>query len=137
LKDVLTRKEIKYIGGDVSNQIVITFDRNDQAERYFKRFSGISGANKIEHGNKELETAKKQLNDSMNFHCPNFTTTVNGYVACDLDKHKILMELETTKKLLSEAVGVIRAVDSADVSTMDNLRSAREFLAKLSKEGGE
>jgi len=87
----------------------------------------------------ELETTKKQLNDSMNFHCPNFTTTDSGYVACNLDKHKILMELETTKKLLINAIGIIEhygnRMDSGGTARGFLKELDEEFLAKLSKEG--
>lgn len=48
-------------GRIMNNQVVITFDNPDQAERYFKRFNGINGANKIELGNKDLEKRDKLL----------------------------------------------------------------------------
>ena len=41
-----------------------------------------------EKRDKEIEDLKEQLNNSMNFHCPHFKCTDNGYVACELDKPK-------------------------------------------------
>jgi hypothetical protein len=49
--------------------VTIYFYNEDHAKRYFNRFNGISGANKIELGNKELEKCKaaylvlKECND--------------------------------------------------------------------------
>lgn len=44
------------------------------------------------------ELLEEQLNNSKLFHCPNFTTNSSGYVTCDLDKHKLLLELEALRK---------------------------------------
>jgi hypothetical protein len=56
---------------------------------------------------KEIERLKEKLDYSKMFHCPNFVTTDNGYIACNLDKHLLKKELDEAVELLERVYPVI------------------------------
>jgi hypothetical protein len=48
----------------------------------------------------KVKELQEQLNNSKNFHCPNYITNRRGYVSCDLDKHTLLFENAVMKREL-------------------------------------
>jgi len=104
----------------------------------------------------KINQLEKELDYSKMFHCPNFLTTDNGYIACNLDKHLLQKELDEAldiieffkaneylnnfnknKKLLDEARVIIDDLlpyvfgltESSEI-----YKNAKKFLAKVKKE---
>lgn len=61
------------------------------------------------------------------FQCPNYVTTDNGYIFCNLDKHRLKTELEKAREL-------INFVNNCDLLYVDDLQHyVKEFLKKESE----
>lgn len=109
----------------MSNQILITFDTDEQAERYFKRFNGINGANRIEHGNKEIEKLQKEnsrLKECVEFYANKYSWYLHKDKLCEVRRS---IEYDDT-----ESFGVLTETGENFLEVLGGKR-ARECLAKL------
>jgi hypothetical protein len=83
---------------------------------------------------KEIDTLSKELNDSMNFHCPNFVTTDNGYVSCNLDKHLLQSQLGDAVEIIQTLVYFTKKVCAESHEDLDlkreTLEKAKQFLGR-------
>jgi hypothetical protein len=86
---------------------------------------------------KEIETLKEKLDYSKMFHCPNFVTTDNGYIACNLDKHLLQKELDEAMVLLRIAkieMDSWRNLTELDAdSIFEWYDGYKQFLAKVKR----
>jgi ABC-type thiamine transport system substrate-binding protein len=85
----------------------------------------------VEVVQKEFE---KELDYSKMFHCPNFVTTDNGYIACNLDKHLLQKQLEEAVEVIKEFKKFVLYHDNKYFENhLGMIESLDEFLAKVKR----